>query len=148
MKYENKGRIVDYPKWLANIVSVPKGRESKNMCDYIDLNIASPKDYFSLSHNDVLVEYTADHVIFSFMDGFSEYNRIHIVPKDREKTSTSFITLGKPSATKSCAQSKNVGATYQRTMTAHFHDVMHKGMKIYVVDMIPKSITKEDHPVV
>lgn len=82
---------------------VLKGRERKNAFDYRDLNIASPKDYFSLSHNDVLVDYMVDHVIFSFMDGFSKYNRIHMVPEDREKSSTSFITVGKPSATKSCA---------------------------------------------
>lgn len=65
---------------------VLKGRERKNAFDYRDLNIASPKDYFSLSHNDVLVDYMVDHVIFSFMDGFSKYNRDSYGPgRSREK---------------------------------------------------------------
>ena len=33
---------------------------------------------------------------------------------------------------------KNVRATYQRTMTAIFHDMMHKEMKDYVDDIVVK----------
>ena len=42
---------------------------------------------------------------------------------------------------------KNAGATYQRTMVALFHDMMHKEIVVYVDDMIAKS-TKEDEHVI
>ncbi|XP_039038461.1 uncharacterized protein LOC120176012 [Hibiscus syriacus] len=42
------------------------------MCvDYRDLNRVSPKDNFPLPHIDTLVDNTAGHALFSFMDGFS-----------------------------------------------------------------------------
>ena len=40
---------------------------------------------------------------------------------------------------------KNVGATYQRAMTALFHDLMHQEVVVYVDDMIAKSKESEDH---
>ena len=40
---------------------------------------------------------------------------------------------------------KNVGATYKRTMTTLFHDMINKEMEVYVDDMIVKSHHKEDH---
>ena len=61
------------------------------MCiDYRDLNKASPKDDFPLPHIDVLVDNTAQHTFFSFMDGFSGYNQIKMAEEDMEKTT--FIT--------------------------------------------------------
>ena len=38
---------------------------------------------------------------------------------------------------------KNAGATYQRALTALFHDMIHKEMEVYVDDMIAKSWAKE-----
>ena len=40
---------------------------------------------------------------------------------------------------------KNAGATYQRTMTSIFHDMMHKEMENYVDDIVVKSKTKAGH---
>uniref|UniRef100_A0A2N9HSJ2 Integrase catalytic domain-containing protein n=1 Tax=Fagus sylvatica TaxID=28930 RepID=A0A2N9HSJ2_FAGSY len=40
---------------------------------------------------------------------------------------------------------KNAGATYQRTMTAMFHDMMHKEIEDYVDDIVVKSKKREDH---
>ena len=40
---------------------------------------------------------------------------------------------------------KNVGATYQRTMTAIFHDMMHQELEDYVDDVVVKSRRREDH---
>ena len=63
------------------------------MCvDYRDLNRAIPKDGFPLPHIDVLVDNTAQHKIFSFMDGFSGYNQIKMDPENMEKTT--FVTVG------------------------------------------------------
>ena len=83
--------MVNYPKWLANVVPVPKKDGKVRMCvDFRDLNKASPKDNFPLPHIDVLVDNTAGHTLLSFMDGFLGYNQIKMAPKDMEKTS--FIT--------------------------------------------------------
>ena len=80
-----------YADWVANIVPVPKKDGRVRMCvDYRDLNRASPKDNFPLPHIDTLVDNTAGHSYFSFMDGFSGYNQIKMHPDDMEKTA--FIT--------------------------------------------------------
>ena len=146
-KQINAGFLVTsvYPQWLANIVPVAKKDGKVRMCvDYRDLNRASPKDDFPLPHIDVLVDSTAKFKVFSFMDGFSGYNQIKMAPEDMEKTT--FIT---PWGT-FCYRVmpfglRNAGATYQRAMTALFHDMMHKEIEVYVDDMIAKSQTEEDH---
>ena len=67
--------VSKYPQWVTNIVLVPKKDGKVRMCvDYRDLNRASPKDNFPLPHIDTLVDNTAKHSLFSFMDGFSGYN--------------------------------------------------------------------------
>ena len=81
-------RVVNYPKWLANVVLMPKKDGKVKMCvDFRDLNKASPKDDFPLPHIDVLVDNTVGHALLSFMDGFSGYNQIKMALEDMEKTS-------------------------------------------------------------
>ena len=40
---------------------------------------------------------------------------------------------------------KNAGTMYQRAMVTLFHDMMHKGIEVYVDDMIVKSQGEDDH---
>ncbi|KAK5776033.1 hypothetical protein PVK06_043991 [Gossypium arboreum] len=117
------------------------------MCvDYRDLNRASPKDNFPLPHIDTLVDNTAKHSLFSFMDGFSGYNQIKMAPEDMEKTT--FITMWGTFCYKVMPFGlKNAGATYQRAMVTLFHDMMHKEIEVYVDDMIAKSRGEEEHVV-
>ena len=83
--------MVEYTKWLANVVPVPKKDGKVRVCvDFKDLNKASPKDDFFLPHIDLLVDSTAGHSMLSFMDGFLGYNQILMAPEDMEKTT--FIT--------------------------------------------------------
>ena len=78
--------VTSYHQWVANVVPVPKKDGKVCMCvDCSDLNRASPKDDFPLPHIDVLVDNTAQHKVFSFMDGFSGYNQIKMAPEDMEK---------------------------------------------------------------
>ena len=131
--------VSKYPKWVANIVPVRKKDGKVRMCvDYRDLNRArSPKDNFSLPHIDTLVDYTANHSLFSFMDGFSGYNQIRIAPEDIEKTT--FLTMwGTFCYNVMLFGLKNAGATYQRAMVTLFHDMMDKKIELYVDDMIAK----------
>ncbi|XP_017974534.1 PREDICTED: uncharacterized protein LOC108661595 [Theobroma cacao] len=137
--------IAKYPEWVANIVPVLKKVGKVRMCvDYRDLNRASPKDNFPLPHIDTLVDNTARHSMFSFMDGFSRYNQIKMAPEDREKTT--FITMWGTFCYKVMPFSlKNIGVTYQRAMVTLFHDMMHREVEVYVDDMIVKALKTEDH---
>ena len=134
-----------YPEWVANIMPVPKKDGKVQMCvDYRDLNRVSPKDNFPLPHINILVDNTTSFALFSFMDGFSEYNQIKMAPEDMEKTS--FVTLWGTFCYKVTSFGlKNAGATYQRAMVALFHNMMHKEIEVYVDDMIAKSNTEEEH---
>nr|KYP43128.1 Transposon Ty3-I Gag-Pol polyprotein [Cajanus cajan] len=137
--------VAKYPQWVANIVPVPKKDGKVRMCvDYRDLNRASPKDDFPLPHIDILVDNTAQHAFFSFMDGFSGYNQIKMASEDMEKTT--FITSWGTFCYKVMPFGlKNDGATYQRAMVTLFHDMMHKEIEVYVDDMIAKSRTGAEH---
>ena len=111
--------------WLSNIVPVKKKNGQIRCCvDYRNLNRACLKDEFSLSNMDLLIDFAAGSVMFSFMDGFSRYNKIRMALKDAEKIA--FRTpIGNFYYTVMLFELKNAGATYQRTMTAIFHDMMH-----------------------
>ena len=80
-------REIYYPEWLANVVMVKKANRKWRMCvDFADLNSAYPKDSFPLPRIDQLVDLTAEHKLFTFMDTFSRYNQIQMAEKDQEKT--------------------------------------------------------------
>ena len=66
---------VFYPEWLANTMVVKKKNEKWRMCvDFIDLNKACPKDPFSLSRIDQLVDAMIGHPRISFLDTFQAYH--------------------------------------------------------------------------
>ena len=82
--------------------------------------------------------------MFSFMDEFSGYNQIKMVLRDAEKTA--FKTpIGNFYYTVMPFGLKNIGVTYQRTMTAIFHDMMHQELENYVDDIVAKSKKREEH---
>ena len=138
-------KVVNYPKWLANVIPIPKKDGKVRMCvDFRDLNKASPKDDFPLPHIDVLVDNTAGLALLSFMDGFSRYNQIKMAPKDMEKTS--FITSWGTCCYKVMPFGlKNACATYQRVAKTLLHDMIHKEVEVYVDDMIVKAKDREGH---
>ncbi|KAL6335941.1 hypothetical protein AAG906_003566 [Vitis piasezkii] len=137
--------VVEYPKWLANVISVPKKDGKVRVCvDFRDLNKASPKDDFPLPHIDLLVDSTTGHSMLSFMDGFLGYNQILMALKDMEKTI--FITKWSTYCYRVMPFGlKNVGATYHRVATTLFHDMMHRDVEVYVDDMIVKFRGRADH---
>ncbi|PKI35911.1 hypothetical protein CRG98_043699, partial [Punica granatum] len=137
--------VCNYSEWVANIVPVEKKDGRVRVCvDYRDLNKASPKDNFPLPHIDVLVDNTARHAQFSFVDGFSGYNQIRMAEKDKLKTT--FTTMWGTFCYRVIPFGlKNAGATYQRAMVILFHDMMYKEVEVYVDDMIAKSKEGEDH---
>ena len=104
--------MVEYPKWLANVVHVPKNNNKVRVyVDFRDLNKASPKDDFPLPHINMLVDSITGHSMLSFLDGFSGYNQILMTVEEMEKTS--FITeWGAYCYRVMPFGLKNVGATY------------------------------------
>ena len=98
----------------------------------------------SLPNVHLLVDSTARSSMFSFMDGYSRYNQIRMAAKDAKKTAfktpiENFYYTVMPFGL------KNAKATYHRTMTAIFHDMMHKKMEDYVDDIVVKSKTRARH---
>ena len=70
-------REVYYLDWLANVVMVKKTNEKWRMCvNFTNLNRACPKDSYSFSRIDTLVDLTMRHQLLSFMDAFLGYNQI------------------------------------------------------------------------
>ena len=136
---------IQHPRWLSNIVPVKKKNGQIRCCvDFRNLNRACPKDEFPLPNMDLLIDSMAGSTMFSFMDEFSGYNQIRMAPKDAEKTA--FKTpMGIFYYTVMPFGLKNAGATYQRAMTAIFHDMMHQELKDYVDDIVVKSRRREEH---
>ena len=87
---------------------------------------------------DLLIDSTAGNAMFSFMDGFSEYNQIQMAPKDAEKIAfrmpiSNFYYTMMPFGV------KNASATYQCTMTSTFHNMMNRELEDHVDDVVVKS---------
>ena len=124
---------------MSNIVPGKKKNGQIRCCvDFKNLNRAYPKDKFPHPNIDLLIDSTAGSAMFSFMDGFCGYNHIRMAPKDAEKTAIrtpicNFYYIVMP------FRLKNVGTTYQWTMTVIFHDMMHQELEDYVDDMVVKS---------
>ena len=87
---------------------------------------------------DLLIDFAEGNAMFSFMDGFSGYNQIRMVPKDVKKTA--FRTpIGNFYYTVMPFGLKSADITYQHIMTAIFHDMMHRELEEYVDDIVVKS---------
>ena len=136
---------IQHPKWLSNIVLVKK--KNGQICCYVDfrnLNKACPKDEFPLPNIDLLVDSAMGSSMFSFMDGYNEYSQIRMAAKDAEKT-TFKTPIGNFYYTVMPFGLKNVGAMYQQTIIAIFHDMMHKKMEDYVAYIVVKLKTRAEH---
>ena len=136
---------IQHPRWLSNIVLVKKNNGQIRCCVHFrNLNKACSKDKFPLPNLDLLIDSVAGSAMFSFMDGFSGYNQIRMAPKDAEKAA--FRTpIGNFYYTVMPFGLKNAGATYQRAMTAIFHDMMHQELEDYVDDIVVKSKKRGEH---
>ena len=138
-------RPIEHLKRLSNIVSVKKNNWQIRFCvNFRNLNKTCIKDEFPLPNMDMLIDLAVGHAMFSFMDGFSGYNQIRMLPKEAAKTA--FRTpIGNFYYTVMPFGLKNAGATYQRAMTTIFHDMMHKEIEDYVDDIVEKSKARENH---
>ena len=108
------------------------------------MNEAYPKDSFLLSKIDQLVDVTSGHRLLSFMDVFIGYNQIWMASEDKEHTA--FVTDKGIYCYKIMPFNlKNIGATYQRLVNKIFKAQIRQNMKVYVDDMLVKSLQILDH---
>ncbi|GKD99380.1 reverse transcriptase domain-containing protein, partial [Tanacetum coccineum] len=105
-------------------------------CVYIDyrkLNDANHKDHFPLPFMDQMLERLAGNKYYCFLDGFSRYFQIPIDPQDQEKT-----TFTCPYETFAYRRMPfglcNAPSTFQRCMTAIFHDMIDETMEVFMDD--------------
>jgi hypothetical protein len=135
---------VPLTEWVSNLVPVAKKQGTIRVCvDYRDLNKACPKDNYPTPFIDQIIDNCAGSVIFSFMDGFSGYNQIEILPADQHKTA--FICpWGTFAYRKLPFGLKNAGATFQRAMSYAFHDIKHIA-EPYLDDLPAHSSNRPDH---
>ena len=112
--------------------------------DFTDLNMACPKDPFSMPRIDQLVDATVGHHRMSFLDAFQGYHQIPLATDDQEKTA--FITpVGSYHYKVMSFGLKNAGSTYQRMMTKMFEPQLGKNVDVYIDDMVVKSKLVSEH---
>ncbi|GJS13582.1 reverse transcriptase domain-containing protein [Tanacetum coccineum] len=101
--------------------------------DYRKLNDATQKDHFPLPFIDQMLERLCGNEYYCFLDGFSGFFQIPIAPKDQEK-----ITFTCPYGTFAYRRMSfglcNAPATFQRCMTAIFHDMVEDFMEVFMED--------------
>ena len=78
------------------------------------------------------------------MDAFAGYNQIQMASKDEEHTA--FITDKDIYCYKVMPFGlKNIGATYQQLVNKIFKAQIGRNMKVYIDDMLVKSLQTSDH---
>lgn len=101
--------------------------------DYRKLNDATRKDHFPLPFIDQMLERLSRHEYYCFLDGFSGYFQIPIAPEDQEKT-TFTCPYGTFAYKRMPFGLCNAPATFQRCMTAIFHELMEDSMEVFMDD--------------
>jgi hypothetical protein len=95
---------------------------------------------------DLLIDSTSNNKVISFLDGNAGYNQTFMAKKDVGKTAFRYprfiglfewvvITFGL----------KTADAMYQRAMNLIFHDLLVVLMKVYIDDVVVKSVGFEEH---
>ena len=112
--------------------------------DYWDINKACSKYNYPTPYINQIVDDYVGNEIFSFVDGFSGYNKINILLADQPKT-TFICPWGTFAYCKLPFGLKNAGGSFQRAMSYVFHDIKHI-VQPYLDDLPTHSLRKEDHP--
>jgi hypothetical protein len=76
-----------YFDWIDNLVPIgKKNGEIRIFVDFINLNWCSRKDNYPLPKMEHILQRVTCSARISMIDGFSCYNQIYVLPKDKEKT--------------------------------------------------------------
>ncbi|GJS44681.1 reverse transcriptase domain-containing protein [Tanacetum coccineum] len=152
-KLTKKEKALLFP-WVSSIHVVPKkgrmtfvlndnnepilSRTVTGWCvciDYRKLNDATQKDHFPLPFIDQMLERLSRNEFYCFLDGFSGFFQIPIAPEDQEKT-TFTCPYGTFAYRRMPFGLCNAPATFQRCMTAIFHDMVEDFMEVFMDDFL------------
>ncbi|GJY09899.1 reverse transcriptase domain-containing protein, partial [Tanacetum coccineum] len=101
--------------------------------DYRKLNDATRKDHFPLPFINQMLERLSGNEYYCFLDGFSGFFQIPIAPEDQEKT-TFTCPYGTFAYRRMPFGLCNAPVTFQRCMTAIFHDMVEDFMEVFIDD--------------
>ncbi|GJV59602.1 reverse transcriptase domain-containing protein [Tanacetum coccineum] len=101
--------------------------------DYRKLNDATRKDHFPLPFIDQMLERLYGNEHYCFLDGFSGFFQIPIAPNDQENMAFT-CPCGNFAYKGMSFRLCNAPATFQRYMTAIFHDMVEDFMEVFMDD--------------
>ncbi|GKA35124.1 reverse transcriptase domain-containing protein [Tanacetum coccineum] len=101
--------------------------------NYRKVNDATQKDHFPLLFIDQMLEGLSGNEYYYFLDGFSGFFQIPIAPEDQEKT-TFTCPYGTFAYRRMSFGLCNAPTTFQRCMTAIFHDMVEDFIEVFVDD--------------
>ena len=126
---------IERTTWVSPIVVVPKKSGQIRICvDYRQVNEATIKDNYPVPYIEHLLERVAGAEAYSFIDGFSGYNQISVVPEDQHKTAfaTEFGTFAYKQMPFGLTSALS---TYQRAADHIFATRLRQGVESYVDDL-------------
>jgi hypothetical protein len=131
-------------QWLSPLIIMPKKNGKLHICvDYRKLNAQTNKDPFLLHFMDSILDSVAEHEMYSFMDGYSGYNQVKMVEKDREKIE--FISKWGAYAYNIMQFGLcNAPTTFQKVVTKTFKEYLNKFMQVFL-DNFSVYGSKKDH---
>jgi hypothetical protein len=127
---------IEETTWVSLIVVVPKKNGKLRICvDFMKLNAATKKDPCPLPFIDEVINTVVRHEVYTFLDGFSNYQQISITLKDQHKIAFvmdwgAFVWVLMPFSV------KNELPIYQKTVTKTFCEYINVFMKIFLDDFI------------
>ena len=91
--------------------------------DYRKLNTMTRKDHFPLLFIDQMLECLAEYAYYSFLNGYSGYNQIHIALGDQGKITFTYL-FGTFANRRIPFRLCNAPTTFQRCMLSIFSDMV------------------------
>ncbi|GJY21589.1 reverse transcriptase domain-containing protein [Tanacetum coccineum] len=123
----NQQEGIDYDKTYAPVHRLESIRILLDYACALDFK----KDHFPLPFIDQMLERLSGNEYYCFLDGFSEYFQIPLAPEDQEKT-TFTCPYGTFVYRRMPFELCNARATFQRCMTAIFHDMCKEFMEVFM----------------
>lgn len=136
--------LIPLTYWVSNIDLLTKNMEPYKFVLTIEISIEIVLRIITLLPSSTKLLTSVWGVKFSFMDEFSGYNQINILPTDQHKAG--FICpWGTLSYKKIPFGPKNTGATFQWALSYSFHNI--KNIIHPYLDDLPALLLKhQDHP--
>ncbi len=98
--------------------------------DYRKLNAKTKKDPFLLPFLDSILDLVVQHEMYSFMDGYNDYNQVKMAEENKEKIA--FISNWGAYANIMPFGLCNAPTTFQKVMTKSFKEYLNNSMQVFL----------------